>query len=145
MNTIAQPNDLSLAHGLLRVGLGLNILMHGISRLPNLAGFVAHLEQTMARTWLPLPLVSATGYAIPLLETLLGGLLLLGFFLRPALVAGLLLMFVLTFGACLAQSWSVASEQLVYVLVYALLVGGLCYDCWSLDHLLRRPAGASRD
>jgi thiosulfate dehydrogenase [quinone] large subunit len=145
MDTIAQPNDLSLAHGLLRAGLGLNILMHGISRLPNLAGFVAYLEQTMAKTWLPLPLVSATGYAIPFLETLLGGLLLLGFFLRPALVAGLLLMFVLTFGACLAQNWSVASEQLVYVLVYALLLGCLRYDRWSLDRLLRGPAGASRD
>jgi thiosulfate dehydrogenase (quinone) large subunit len=128
--------DISLAHGLLRLGLGVNILMHGISRLPDLAGFTHHLEQTMSRTWLPLPLVTATGYTLPFAELILGGLLTVGLLLRPVLIAGTFLIIVLTFGVCLAQNWAVASEQLIYLLVYVALLAALRYDRFSVDHML---------
>src|SRR5438552_15052475 len=86
MDSSANTADISLAHGLLRLGLGVNILMHGVSRLPDLAGFTHRLEQTMSSTWLPLPLVAATGYTLPFAELILGGLLTIGFSLRPTLV-----------------------------------------------------------
>lgn len=116
--------DLSLAHALLRIGLGVNFFMHGFARLPALGAFVHHTQETMAKTWLPLPLVTATGYAIPVIELVLGALLLLGFFLRGTLVAAMGFMFVLTFGICLAQNWPVASEQLIYLIALALLLAG---------------------
>jgi hypothetical protein len=45
-----KDSDVSLAHVLLRLGLGVNVLMHGVSRLPDLAGFSRHIEQTMSKT-----------------------------------------------------------------------------------------------
>lgn len=90
----------------------------------------------MSKTWLPLPLITATGFAIPVVELLLGGLLVIGFLTRPALIAGLLFMIVLTFGICLAQNWPVASEQLIYMLLYAALLAFLRYDSYSLDRLI---------
>ena len=57
-----KDSDVSLAHAPLRLGLDVNILMHGVSRLPDLAGFSRHLEQTISKTWLPLPRLTATGY-----------------------------------------------------------------------------------
>jgi thiosulfate dehydrogenase [quinone] large subunit len=126
-------SDFSLAHLLLRLGLGVNFFVHGLSRLPNLAGFVAYLEQTMAKTWLPLPLVTAAGFVIPFVELITGVLLILGLFLRPALVLGSLFMIALTFGICLAQNWTVAAEQLIYLLVFALLLATARRDRYSLD------------
>ncbi len=130
--------DFSLAHALLRVGLGVNLFTHGLVRLPDLAAFVAHTQQTMAKSPLPRPLVVAAGYAIPFVEITTGALLLLGLFLRPALVLGFLLLIVLMFGICLAQNWTVAAEQLVYMLVLAVLLATARHDRYSLDGWRRR-------
>jgi thiosulfate dehydrogenase (quinone) large subunit len=131
-----KDSDISLAHALLRLGLGVNILMHGVSRLPDLAGFSRHIEQTMSKTWLPLPLLTATGYGLPFVELVLGMLLTIGLFTRAALVGGLIVMIALTFGVCLAQNWPVASEQLIYLLVYAVLLTALRYEKFSLDRAI---------
>ena len=125
--------DFSLAHALLRVGLGLNLFTHGLVRLPDLAAFAAHTRQTMAQSLLPAPLVVAASYAIPVVELTTGALLLLGLFLRPALVLGFLLLFVLMLGICLAQNWTVAAEQLVYMLVLAALLATARHDRYSVD------------
>lgn len=126
--------DHALAHLLLRLGLGMNFLMHGISRLPDLSGFAAHLEKTMARSWLPLPLVTAAGYTIPFVELVVGGLLLAGLFLRTTLVLGAIFMIGLTFGICLAQNWTVAAEQLIYLAIFAALLATVRQDRYSIDH-----------
>ena len=129
------PNrDTSLAHALLRLCLGMNFFIHGVARLPNLADFTAHLSQMMAKTWLPGPLVMASGYVIPFVELITGALLLLGLFLRPALALGSLLMIALTFGICLAQNWSIASEQLIYMIILAALLATARHDRYSVDH-----------
>ena len=125
--------DFALAHALLRVGLGVNLFTHGLVRLPDLAGFSAHVQKTMTQSWIPLPLVIATGYAIPFVEIAAGALLLLGLFLRPALVLGFLLLIVLMLGICLAQNWTVAAEQLIYMAVLAALLATARYDRYSLD------------
>jgi thiosulfate dehydrogenase [quinone] large subunit len=75
-----------------------------------------------AKGWLPLPLVAAVGFAIPPIEFAIGILIIVGLLLRPALIVGMPLMCVLTFGTCLIQQWSVASEQLIYVAFYAALI-----------------------
>ncbi|MGH8094002.1 MAG: DoxX family protein [Chthoniobacterales bacterium] len=124
--------DLSLAHAFLRVGLGINFFMHGLSRLPNLPAFLSHTQDMFAKTWLPLPLVTATAYTMPFIELLLGVSLILGLLLRPVLVAGFIFMFMLTFGVCLAQIWSVASGQLLYMVVLGLLLAGARYHRFGL-------------
>lgn len=125
--------DFAVAHALLRLGLGVNLFTHGLVRLPQLGVFVGHLQQTMAKTWLPFGLVTATGYVIPFVELTTGALLILGLFLRFGLVLGSLLMSVLMFGVCLAQNWTVAAEQLIYMLVFALLLATVRYDRYSID------------
>jgi len=45
-----------------------------------------------AKTWLPLPLVTAIGFDIPPIEFDVGILIILGLLPRPALIAGMLLM-----------------------------------------------------
>ncbi|HEY1770814.1 MAG TPA: hypothetical protein VGG02_11240 [Chthoniobacterales bacterium] len=42
--------DFSLAHALLRVGLGVDLFVHGLARLPELGAFVGHVQQAMAKT-----------------------------------------------------------------------------------------------
>lgn len=111
--------------------------MHGVSRLPHLAVFVDHTKTMFVKTWLPLPVATMTGYAIPFVEVALGALLISGLFLRPVLVVGLLFMFMLTFGLCLAQNWAVASEQLIYMIALALLLAGARYHRFALRRVCR--------
>ena len=98
----SSPADQNLAYALARIGLGLNIALHGLVRLPHLAGFAAGLRPEFAPTFLPGSLVEVTGYAIVIGEAVIGLLVLFGLWLRPALVAGMLLMLLLEFGHLLA-------------------------------------------
>jgi thiosulfate dehydrogenase [quinone] large subunit len=127
-------DDMSLAYALLRIALGLNLFMHGISRL--LAGvenFVNSMVKTFQNTILPTAVVVPFGYALPWLETAIGLLLIIGFRTREALVSGALLMLALTFGTTLRQDWDVAAIQLFYSTVYAILIAALRYNCLSVD------------
>lgn len=130
--------DTQLAHGLARLGLGVNIAIHGFARLPQVAEFAAGMEQKFAATFLPGPLVYVTGYGILIGEAVIGVLLILGFLLRPALVGGTLLMILLLTGTCLLQNWEIAGLQMVYLGFYAVLLATMSHDRYSLDHLLKR-------
>lgn len=129
--------DHSLAYALLRVMLGVNIAMHGISRI--LAGvgiFAAGLEKQFAATPLPHFAVSAFGHVLPWAEASIGLLILVGLGTRFALVAGALLMIVLTFGSTLHQDWQIAGLQLIYAIAYAILIAFQEHNSLSLDRLL---------
>ena len=140
MNSIPslRPSDASLAHALARLGLGISIATHGLSRIGDIRGFAASLEKMFAATWLPTFAVRATAWANPPLELGLGLLLMLGLFLRPTLVVGMLLLCQLTFGSTLTQHWDVASEQMIYLAFYAVLLATAGVDRYSLDAWLRR-------
>lgn len=127
-------SDEKIAYALLRAVAGLNLLMHGLSRL--LAGpqaFASHLAEQFARSPLPQPLVRAFGSALPPIEGLIGLLLLIGLKTRWALIAASLLMLALTFGSTLLQDWSIAETQLIYALVFSVLLFLRKYNSWSVD------------
>ena len=129
-------NDLTLAYALLRATLGVNIAMHGISRiLAGVGAFTATLEQQFAASPLPHFAVSAFGNTLPWAEALIGLLILLGALTRVALLAGGLLILLLTFGSTLHQDWQVAGLQLIYAIVYALLIAFRKHNTLSLDRL----------
>jgi len=130
--------DAALAYGLARVALGLNIAIHGYSRLPNLAGFANGMVKQFAATFLPGPLVYITGFGIAIGEAVIGTLLFFGLFCRPVLVFGTLLILLLIFGSALIQQWEIASIQLIYVAFYSGLLATARYDRFSLDGLRRR-------
>lgn len=132
-----------LAYALLRLFVGVNIAMHGISRLAfDPAKFHATIEGQFAHTPLPSLLVTAFAVTLPWAEAVLGLLVLVGLFTRMTLVGGALLMVVLTFGSSLLQDWQVAGTQLIYAMAYFVLLFLLRYNGWSMDRLFRgSPAG----
>jgi thiosulfate dehydrogenase [quinone] large subunit len=135
-------NDLSLAYALLRVTLGTNIALHGISRI--LAGpaiFVAALTKQFGSTVLPHLAVLGFGYALPWLEALIGLLILFGALTRMALIAGALLIVLLTFGSTLHQDWDIAGLQLIYAAVYFVLIGFRRFNSFSVDGLFSSRQG----
>jgi len=137
------PDDLSLAYALLRVALGLNIFMHGISRpLGGVDNFVNSMINMFQNPVLPTAVVVPFGYALPWLEAAIGLLIIIGFRTRVALVSGALLILALTFGTSLRQDWDVAAIQLLYSIVYAILIAALRYNRLSVDEKI--SAAASR-
>jgi thiosulfate dehydrogenase (quinone) large subunit len=130
--------DAALAHGLARVALGMNIAMHGYSRLPHLVGFANGIVKQFAATFLPSPLVYITGFGIAIGEAVIGTLLVFGLLLRPALVIGTLLMLLLIFGSTLIQQWEIVSVQMITVAFYIGLIATVRYDRFSLDGLRQR-------
>jgi thiosulfate dehydrogenase (quinone) large subunit len=128
-----RSRDLALAHGLARIGLGIDIAVHGLVRLGDIPGFASETVKMFAHTFLPSKAVLAAAYFIPPAESLIGILLIAGLFLRPTLIAGLLLMFQLMFGIALLQQWAVAGLQLFYVAFYAVLLASAGWDCYSVD------------
>ena len=135
--------DALLGYLVLRLCMGVNIAMHGIARL--LAGpgvFVDAITKQFAHTPLPLWSVQAFGYSLPWAESILGLLILAGVASRYVLLLGGLLIAVLTFGSTLTQQWEIAGTQLIYALVFALLLVWRRYDLFSVDGLLARRVTA---
>jgi thiosulfate dehydrogenase [quinone] large subunit len=127
-------SDEKTAYALLRAVVGINLLMHGVSRLlTGPANFASHLNEQFARSPLPPLLVHVFSNMLPAVEGLIGLLLLLGLKTRWALIAGSLLMMVLTFGSALIQDWAAAGSQLIYALIFSLLLFMRRYNAWSLD------------
>lgn len=130
-------DDVSLAYALLRITLGLNIFMHGVSRLlAGLGNFVTVMAKTFENTPVPTTLVVIFSYGLPWLEGLIGLLILIGLRTRESLLSGAVLMLLLTFGTALRQDWNVAAIQLLYSIVYALLIAGLRHNAFSVDEKL---------
>jgi thiosulfate dehydrogenase [quinone] large subunit len=132
-------DDQRLAYALLRIVLGVNVMMHGISRMLIGPGvFASKLVGQFAHAPLPVWSIWSFGMVLPAVEALLGLLLLIGLRTRAALVAGALLIMVLTFGSALVENWSATAIQLSYALVYSVLLFQLRYNGWSVDAWMRR-------
>jgi thiosulfate dehydrogenase (quinone) large subunit len=135
--------DGTISYTLLRVFLGVDIAMHGISRLIDYSAFQRTMESQF--THAPLPHFAIVGFAItlPWAEALIGLLVGLGLWTRLALVIGALEMIVLTFGACLIQQWEIAGIQLIYQIAYSILLFLHGYNRWSADAFLGQavPSG----
>ena len=134
-------SDAVIAYAILRLSFGVNIMLHGLSRLlAGPSGFLAYLNHYFEHAPLiPKSFLPVFGAVLPPVETALGLLLLLGLFTRFALIAGALVMTGLVFGTNLAQDWNVAGLQLIYCfLYYYLLAHRREKNLWSLDHGMRR-------
>jgi thiosulfate dehydrogenase [quinone] large subunit len=138
--------DERIAYAFLRFVFGLNICFHGLTRL--LAGrpaFLAYLIKSLAPAVLvPKAAIPPLAVVLPWVEAIIGLLLLLGLFTRLSLIVGFLVMILLMAGVTLAQDWATASLQLMYCLIYFILLTFLSRNHFSLDSLLRRsPANGS--
>jgi thiosulfate dehydrogenase (quinone) large subunit len=135
----SESSDERLAYALLRVVVGTNLMMHGVSRM--IAGpgeFAAKLVMQFAHAPLPAWSVWAFGLTLPAIEGGLGLLLLIGLRTRAALIAASAVIIVLTFGASLLQDWATTGIQLTYAVVYAALLFLHKYNGWSVDAWMAR-------
>jgi thiosulfate dehydrogenase (quinone) large subunit len=132
----AAPPDLDrrLSYAILRIGLGIDIFLHGGGRLASgLGGFIEASARQFATTPLPMPLVRACLAIIPPAELIIGALLIAGWRTRWALVAGAVLMMVLMIGTAVRSDWTTLALQLFYVLLYSLLLRHRADNWLALD------------
>jgi thiosulfate dehydrogenase [quinone] large subunit len=130
--------DRELAYGILRLTLGVNMLLHGLVRLPHLDSFASELIQQFAATPLPALVVRLFALTLPFAETLAGLLLILGLWTRYTLVGGGLLIVALVFGTALRSDWETLGIQMLYAAIYYLLLKDRAHNRFSIDHLCRR-------
>jgi thiosulfate dehydrogenase (quinone) large subunit len=139
--------DARIAYAILRLTLGINIALHGITRIVNGTGEFAEVLATQFQaTLLPRILVEAFAHTLPWAETTIGLLLLAGLTTRFALIAGGLLMALLTFGTTLRQDFQTAGLQLFYSIAYFVLLSLRSRNGFSLDawlHGRSTPSNAS--
>ncbi len=120
-----QPSfDAVLAYGILRATFGINIMLHGVSRLlAGPAGFLAYLNHYFEKTpMIPPAMLPIFAAVLPWAEGFFGLLLVVGLGTRFAIVGGSAVMAMLVFGSNLAQDWNIAGLQLIYVFIYYYLL-----------------------
>jgi thiosulfate dehydrogenase [quinone] large subunit len=128
-----------IAYLFLRLTLGANIFLHGFSRLiGDHAAFAAYMDKQMHNAPLPGFLVHFVAIVLPWCEGTVGLLMILGLWTSVALIAGSLLMLTLQIGTCLAQNWSVAGDQLMYVLLFFVLLTYCERNRWSVDRCIKQ-------
>jgi thiosulfate dehydrogenase (quinone) large subunit len=132
-------SDERTAYALLRIVVGVNLMMHGVSRLVAGPGeFAAKLVMQFGHAPLPPWSVWIFGLILPSIESLLGLLILIGLRTRAALIAASLLIVVLTFGSALLQDWAATGTQLTYALVYSILIFLHRHNGWSIDSWMKQ-------
>lgn len=129
--------DRQLAYCILRVTMGLNILLHGLMPALNVNSFAVGLVQLFANTPLPPLGVHLFALMVPFAQTVVGLLLTLGLWTRFALASGGMVMAALIFGTALRNDGQALGIQMLYAVIYYLLLTGRADDRFSIDQLRR--------
>lgn len=137
--------DIITAYTFLRIVLGVNFFNHGFTRIGNMPGFAESMVQRFQDTFVPEVLVRAPALLISPIELIVGLLLTFGLVTQGALFTGFGLMVVLMYGITLLQEWETATSQLIYCLIFFLLIAGNSFNTFSLDHLLEHRKGRLKD
>ncbi len=141
--TWLRRRDVVTAYVILRIVFGVNFFNHGLTRITDIPGFAESIVQMYTETFVPAAVVRLPAYLIPPLELIIGLLLILGLGTRAALIMGFLLMVLLMSGVTLLQEWDTASSQLIYCLVYFVLLAGNNLNAFSVDQLRDRQRRAT--
>jgi len=126
----------SKAYAVFRLVTGVNFFMHGVVRFPKMQGFAEHVVGSFTDTILPSGLVTAYAYAVPVIEVAVGLLLILGLFTQVALIAGGLLMATFVFGMAMLENWQTVGTQMVYAIVFYLLLRDIHLNAFAIDNRL---------
>lgn len=131
-----KSDNSQLVYLFFRLAMGISMLTHGLVRLPKWKAFASGMTDSFSQSMLPEPLVLATGYAVPLVEFLLGITLILGLFTRYSAIAGSVLMLVLLFGSGMVENWNAMPSQLIHLAYFAALLIYLPKNSLAIDCLL---------
>jgi len=134
--------DALLAYPILRIALGVCMFFHGASWiLPGGAPLLPYLTQQFKHTIMPLAALAPFALILPWFELMIGALMVLGLFTRVALVAGGLWMSVLLAGATMAQNFDASAHQLIYSLLYFVLITYASRNRFSFDSMVLPEPG----
>ena len=129
-----EERDRAVAYGILRLAVGVNLFGHGFVRaVSGVGGFVDWMVQHMSGTIMPVWVVRPFAYFLAVEELVVGALLIVGWFTRPALIVGALVMVALTWGVVMKQDWPTAGLQLSYSIAFFLLLFFRKYNAFSVD------------
>jgi thiosulfate dehydrogenase [quinone] large subunit len=135
MNTNCCCNPKNAAPALIRWALGLLMLTGGVSKLQGMGGFVnGYLIPSFEKTFLPGWMIAGYGYALPVVETLLGLLLILGLCRTGTLLLTGLTLVSLAFGQMLIQGHATVANIFIYVLMTATALWMGDEDRWTLGN-----------
>jgi len=123
----------NIAYFLLRLSMGVNLLGHGLARIPKLSVFAEGMTKGFEKSWLPEPFVQTFSTTLPFLEFIIGAMLVAGFKTRIANIAGAVLIIMLLFGSSTVENWEVMGIQMIYALFFYILITKIDDNCYSLD------------
>ncbi|HCA09678.1 DoxX family protein [Chryseobacterium sp.] len=121
------------AYFLLRVSMGVNLLGHGLARIPKLSVFAEGMTKSFEKSWLPQLFVHLFSIALPFLELVIGAMLVLGFKTKIANFAGAGLIIALLFGSSTIENWEAMGIQMIYALFFYILISRQEDNSYSLD------------
>ena len=140
-------SDTSLAYAVFRLTFGVNICFRGVARIfvLGLDNFANGMIKQFSMTWIGPSLINPFAHTVPLIETTIGAMIILGLGTRYALIVGGLMMTSLTFGTMYLGDFTLAWLQLTYAIAFFLLLTYRKYNVISLDAMFfpsEAPAGA---
>ena len=130
---IKKMSNQQLAYFLARITLGINLLLHGVVRIPKLTAFSQAIAAGFQESVIAPEIARLFAYTIPFIELILGILIILGLKTRKSLVAAAIFIIVLISGTCLKGDWATVSTQMLYALFIFFLIFYLDYNRWAID------------
>ena len=109
-------------HYFLRLPLAISMFGHGAVRLPKIQDFSSWMMETMAESLIPRFLILPFSYTLPIIELLIGLFMLIGFYVRYTLMAGIIVMSLLILGSCSIENWGAVGAQLLHAIYFAILL-----------------------
>lgn len=116
-----------------RLLIGMSMFGHGFVRVFDLTGFADKMTKGFEDTLLPEALIYPFMIGLPILELVVGLLLLIGAKTKWATIAGLVIMLALIFGSSMQQNWGAVPVQMFHGLFLLGILLFLPYNKYSLD------------
>lgn len=123
----------ALAYLFLRLSIGISFLGHGIVRLPKISAFRNWMIDLFKTSLMPEAFTYLFASVLPFVELLLGILLVIGWRTREAYIIGFAVICALIFGSCLIENWEAVAFQLIYALLFFILLCHMDYNKHALD------------
>lgn len=123
---------------LLRLAIGMSMFGHGFVRVFKLAKFSEWMLGKYQNAMLPIAIVKPFSYALPIIELVIGILIIIGLFTRQALLVGGLTMVILIFGSSMVEDWGGIPSQMIHTFFFAILLSYLNYNSYAVDNLLKK-------
>jgi len=115
--------DFKTTYFFLRLPIAISLVGHGLVRLPKLEMFSNWMITSMEKSAIPSFLIVPFSYILPIVEFLIGLLLLIGFQTKYTIYSGLVLMSLLMLGSASIENWSAIEAQLLH----SAYLGGLLW------------------